>query len=208
MSMKKCKECGASVSSGAKSCPSCGKDQRIFFAKHKLITFILILLIIIIIAVNSGDDSVPRTTLTSTSGNIEGDSSIQTNDKTKIYSVGEVYQDYSIAIKYVALNDNFTQYSKYAEVKSGYKVIQAEFEAENLSTTDEHFSSYDFNCYADGYDCESFWSVDDSSFGATLSTGKKGKGKVYFMVPKDAQEITIEYDINSFTGEKVKFKVK
>ena len=203
MSMKTCKECGASVSSGAKACPNCGKDQRIFFAKHKFITFILILIIIIIIAVNSGDDTTPKTTLTSgsstdTSSNV---------DENKIYSVGEIYQDENIAIKYVSLNSNFTNYSEYAEVKSGYKVIQAEFEAENLGTSDELFSSYDFNCYADGYDCEAFWSVDDSTFSSNLSSGKKAKGYVYFTVPSDAQEIVIEYSLNMFTNEKIKFKV-
>ena len=203
MSMKICKECGASVSSGAKACPNCGKDQRIFFAKHKFITFILILLIIIIIAVNSGDDSTSGTTLTS--GNSTGVSS--SVDENKIYSVGEIYQDGNIAIKYVSLNSNFTDYSEYAEVKSGYKVIQAEFEAENLGTSDELFSSYDFNCYADGYDCEAFWSVDDSTFSSNLSSGKKAKGCVYFTVSSDAQEIVIEYSLNMFTNEKIKFKV-
>lgn len=201
MSMKKCKECGASVSSGAKACPNCGKDQRIFFAKHKFITFILILLIIIIIAVNLGDDSTPATTLTS--GNSTGTNS----SSNKIYSVGEIYQDGNIAIKYISLNSNFTDYSEYVEVKNGYKVIQAEFEAENLGTSDELFSSYDFDCYADGYDCEAFWSVDDSTFSSNLSSGKKAKGCVYFMVPSDAQEIVIEYNLNMFTSEKVKFKV-
>lgn len=205
MSMKKCKECGASVSSGAKACPNCGKDQRIFFAKHKFITFILILLIIIIIAVNSGDDSTPATTLTS--GNSTGTNSSSNTDENKIYSVGEIYQDGNIAIKYVSLNSNFTDYSEYAEVKSGYKVIEAEFEAENLGTSDELFSSYDFDCYADGYDCEAFWSVDDSTFSSNLSSGKKAKGCVYFMVPSDAQEVVIEYNLNMFTSEKVKFKV-
>lgn len=41
MAMKTCKECGKEISSGAKKCPSCGKDQRNWFTQHKIITAIL-----------------------------------------------------------------------------------------------------------------------------------------------------------------------
>lgn len=171
--------------------------------------WVIIVLVVVIIGSSSDDTNTPQTTLTA--GNSVSDSSNISNndsDKDKIYKVGEIYQNNNIAIKYVSLNDNFTNYSQYAEVKKGYKIIKAEFEAENLGTTDEYFSSYDFNCYADGYDCEDFWSVDDSTFGSTLSKGRKTKGAVYYMVPKDSKEIILEYDVNAFTGEKVKFKVK
>ncbi len=46
MAMKICKECGTEVSSNAKSCPKCGKDQRNFFLKHKVLSFILILIVL------------------------------------------------------------------------------------------------------------------------------------------------------------------
>lgn len=128
--------------------------------------------------------------------------------ESKEYNVGDIFEDEDIAIKYVSKNENFTSYSKYADVKSGYKIIQATFEFENVGTSDEYVSSYEFNCYADGYDCESFWSVEDSSFSATLSAGKKTKGSVYFEVPKNAEEIILEYDLNVWTSSKVVFKVK
>lgn len=155
----------------------------------------------------SSDTPETNTTLTSDTNSGTSTQTSQTNTKTE-YGVGEVYQDSSLAIKFVSKNDNFKNYSKYADVKSGYKVIQASFEFENLSSEDEYVSNYDFNCYADGYDCEMFYSVDDSSFGSTLSTGKKAKGNVYFEVPKDATEITLEYELNAWTSEKVTFKVK
>ena len=54
-----CKSCGKEVAKGSKSCPSCGKDNRNFFSKHKIITGILVLVIIFIIggAAGSGDNS-------------------------------------------------------------------------------------------------------------------------------------------------------
>ena len=167
----------------------------------------VVLAVLALIMLFSSDTPETNTTLTSDTNSGTSTQTSQTNTQ-KEYGVGEVYQGNSLAIKFVSKNDNFKNYSKYADVKSGYKVIQASFEFENLSSEDEYVSNYDFNCYADGYDCESFYSVDDSSFGATLSTGKKAKGNVYFEVPKDATEITLEYELNAWTSEKVTFKVK
>jgi hypothetical protein len=44
--LKKCKACGADVANGAKACPSCGKDNRSFFAKHKIISGLLVLVLL------------------------------------------------------------------------------------------------------------------------------------------------------------------
>lgn len=55
----KCKVCGADIAKGAKACPSCGKDSRNFFVKHKIISAILILLLLGAVggALAGGDDS-------------------------------------------------------------------------------------------------------------------------------------------------------
>lgn len=41
-----CKACNKEIAKGVKKCPSCGKDQRNFFMKHKIITVILAIVII------------------------------------------------------------------------------------------------------------------------------------------------------------------
>lgn len=204
MGMNKCKECGEEVSKDAKACPKCGKDQRSFFKKHPVWCTLGIIVILGVIF-GSGSSSEPKNTLNGGEQSVQKNSTVQ--EKTE-YNVGEVYEDDYIAVKFTAKNENFTKYSKYADIKSEYKVIQATFEFENVGTTDEYVSSYDFNCYADGYDCEAFYSVEDSTFASTLSSGKKTKGNVYFEVPKDAEEITIEYEANYWTDEKVIFVVK
>lgn len=203
MGLKKCKECGEEVSKDAKACPKCGKDQRNFFKKHTVLCVIGAIIILGVI-IGSGS-SEPKNTLTNQ------EQSTQTTNKVeekKEYNVGEIFEDDNIAIKYVSKNDNFTKYSKYADVKKGYKIIQATFEFENVGTSDKYVSAYEFNCYADGYDCESFWSVDDSGFSATLSANKKTKGSVYFEVPKDAEKIILEYENDVWTSNKVEFIVK
>ncbi len=50
MAMKKCKECGAEISSSAKTCPNCGKKQTSILK----IIIILIIVIIIIAAIAGG----------------------------------------------------------------------------------------------------------------------------------------------------------
>lgn len=205
MAMKICKECGSEVSSKG-VCPKCGKDQRNFFVKHKVVTFILVLFVFVfvlgVLFGTSSNDNGSKTTL-----NNETNAGTTTTT-TKEYSVGEIYEDSNIAIKYASLDENFTGYSRYANVKDGYKVIRAEFEFENLSTSDNYVSNFSFDCYADGYDCESFWLVDDYGFSATLPTGKKTKGAVYFEVPKDATSIVLEYELNIWTDKRIEFIVK
>ena len=61
MAMKQCKECKQEISSSAKKCPSCGKDQRNWFMKHKILSFIgaIVVLIIISSIANGGGDNTP-----------------------------------------------------------------------------------------------------------------------------------------------------
>lgn len=182
--------------------------------KGKNISAIILGILAIVITINMqkavsdvfSDNNSSKTTLTSSTIDNK-ETKNETSTKTK-YAVGEIYEDSNIAIKYVSVDDNYTGYSKYATVKSGHKVIKAEFEFENVSSSEQYVSSYEFDCYADGYDCDAFWSVDDSTFSANLSSGKKAKGTVYFEVPKDAEEITLEYELNVWTNRKVEFVVK
>ena len=175
----------------------------------KTIKFISVLAIVILLAITltgcTATETGSKTTLKSDGTNSTTESS---TNKDKKYNVGEIYEDKNIAVKFVSANDNFTDYNKYATIKSGYKIIKADFEFENVGNSDVLASSYDFDCYADGYDCDNFWSVDDSSFSSTLSKGKKVKGSVYFEVPKDASNIILEYKLNVWTSDKVEFIVK
>lgn len=44
--MTECKACNKEIAKGVKVCPNCGKDQRNFFARHKIITVILALIVL------------------------------------------------------------------------------------------------------------------------------------------------------------------
>lgn len=130
------------------------------------------------------------------------------NNANEKCSVGEVFEDDYLRVKYETLNENFMDYSKYATIKEGYKIIAASFDFENVSDTNQLASYFRFNCYADGYDCSYFYSTEDATFSADLSPSMKSKGTVYFEVPVDAKEIVIEYESNAWSDKKAKFIVK
>lgn len=65
--MVNCKACGNEIAKGAKNCPNCGKDQRNFFMRHKITTFILVIFIIVILAAVTRDNSSDSTSSDSTS---------------------------------------------------------------------------------------------------------------------------------------------
>lgn len=158
---------------------------------------------------NTINNSVTNSTINeSESLNKNKENSTTKTEKKESYSVGEVFNDGYMKVTYTSLNDNFTDYSKYATINDGCKIVCATFEFENISSSNQLASSYRFNCYADGYDCDNFYSVDDATFSSSLSTGKKAKGSVYFQVPVDADEVVIEYQSNILSNKTAKFIVK
>ncbi|MFT5874603.1 MAG: hypothetical protein ACI8WT_003573 [Clostridium sp.] len=60
--MVNCKACGKEIAKGVNKCINCGKDQRNFFMKHKLITFILALFVLGGIGSAMGGDKGSETT--------------------------------------------------------------------------------------------------------------------------------------------------
>ena len=65
LKFKNCKACGKELDKSANVCPSCGKDQRNFFKKHKILTAILAFIVIIFTFASLGDDSTETSKVTS-----------------------------------------------------------------------------------------------------------------------------------------------
>lgn len=80
-----CKVCGKEIAKGVKKCPHCGKDQRNWFMRHKILTFFGVIIILGILgsALGSEEDS----TSVSTNGETTTKS---TEKKETIYKVGDV----------------------------------------------------------------------------------------------------------------------
>ncbi|GIP46389.1 hypothetical protein J45TS6_48480 [Paenibacillus sp. J45TS6] len=83
-----CKACNKEIAKGVKKCVGCGKDQRNWFMRHKIMTFIgaiIILVIVVNMGGGSGEEKVAAT---------NGDVSTKQTEKTDtIYNVGDTVKD-------------------------------------------------------------------------------------------------------------------
>jgi hypothetical protein len=121
------------------------------------------------------------------------------------FKVGDTVETEDLRITFLKA-EPYTE--EYDEPAKGHEFYKFEFEFVNISDSDQYVSSMDFNCYADGYDMESAYSSKDKDLDATLSAGKKTKGVVCFEIPKDAKDISLEYETNYWNESKVCFEVK
>lgn len=79
-----CKACEKEIAKGVKKCPSCGKDQRNWFMKHKILTAIGILVVISILGSLGGNDTQEQA---ATDTNVEVEAEEVAEEK--FYKVGE-----------------------------------------------------------------------------------------------------------------------
>lgn len=121
------------------------------------------------------------------------------------FKVGDTVETEDLRITFLKA-EPYTE--EYDEPAKGHEFYKFEFEFVNISDSDQYVSSMDFNCYADGYEMESAYSSKDKDLDATLSAGKKTKGVVCFEIPKDAKDISLEYETNYWNESKVCFEVK
>lgn len=153
--------------------------------------------------VSSKDDSAKS----ETKAEDRKESSDSKNDKQKNttqseYHVGDTLIYNGLNITYVSSN-YFESDNEFIKPSDGNRFIRLYFYVDNKSGSDKSVTTFDFKCYADGYDCAATYQDDDIS--ATLSDGRSGEGAVYFEVPADATEIEIEYDLDWISGDKAKF---
>lgn len=182
---------------------------------------IIVVVILMIAAAGGGEDKGPKKigTVDSTqsasgeekSGNNNSGSDQQPEETTETVSnefvVGDIVATEDFKISYISA-DVYEEDNEFLQPKEGYVYYRMEFEFENVSDTDQTVSSMlNWNCYADGYAMDQSW-VGDDTLDATLSAGKKVKGALYYEIPEESAEITLEYDVNYFSNEKIIFVVK
>ena len=181
-------------------------------SKKKWIIIAAVIVLLVVIATSGSSEPKVETTNgdASVSQSSETDKKEETTKaSTDSIKVGSSVSDNNVKITYKSCNSNFKDYSQYADVKSGHKVIQAIFDFENISSSDIYLEGFD--CYADGVKCESFYYVDDYSdpILTSISAGRKlTDATVYYEVPADAETIELEYQANMWSDDKYIFIVE
>lgn len=184
---KICKHCKEEIAKSAKRCPKCGGKLGMP-GWVKAIIIVVVILVCVVSCMNSCSKAVNDAVEEAFGGYDDQ------NGKTT-FKVGEVFESKYLKVTFDSSNLNFTNYSKYADVKSGYKVVQFKFTAENIGEDNQTFDYTDFNCYADDQTMQQFYSTDDSGLdsGGTVSKGKKVTVPVYCEVPKDSKKVSVEF---------------
>ena len=210
---KICKHCQSEIPKKAKVCPNCRKKQG---GKVKWIV-IIILAIAVIGSVFGGNDSEEATKTGEVATKTEGkDSNADSKEETtegaseevdNNFKVGDVVENPDLKITYISAEE-YQSDNQVIQPKDGYVYYRMEFEFENIGDVDQTVSSVaSWDCYADGYAMDAQYFGDDT-IDATMSPGKKAAGAVYYEVPEDAKEITLEYETYFWSQNKIVFIVK
>lgn len=200
---KQCKYCKMEIPKKAKVCPNCRKKQG-----SKLKWVIIIIVIIAVIAAASGTEDEPKVKKVNSNNNegktVNSESETETQQENAFF-IGDTVETKDLRITFISAED-YVSNNEFIQPKDGYKYVKACFEFENISNSDQTVSTLiDWECYADSYKADQSWLEDDNGLDATLSSGKKAQGCVYFEVPVDASEILFEYDINWLENDKINF---
>ncbi|MCD8241697.1 MAG: DUF4352 domain-containing protein [Lachnospiraceae bacterium] len=217
---KQCKHCKTEIPYDAKVCPNCRKRVRGGPLKWIVIAVVVLLLLAIIGSSGDGDkDSAEKVgTVADTASNTTAETDMAEEnseansaeaeaaeaDVQTEYHVGDILMDGDMKIVYMS-SGVYQEENEFLQPDEGYQYIYLQFAFENQSeTSDDSISFYSFECYADGYSVDMYYSADDS-LSATLSAGRSVSGYIYFTVPEDAQIIEVEYTTNYFTADKITF---
>lgn len=152
---------------------------------------------------DSKDDSSKDTTdVKESDTNKDSSTKKDTVDDKKEYRVGETVSYKGLDIVFTD-SCYYTSDNDFIQPNEGNTFIRLYFHVDNQSGSDKTVSVFDFNCYADGYECEATYFDDDIS--ASLSNGRTGDGAVYFEIPEGSVDVEIEYDLDWLEDKKVKF---
>lgn len=118
-----CKACGKELAKGVKKCLSCGKDQRNFFMKHKILTGVLVLVIMGSIGSNDGDDA--NSSIDNQSKEVAQTTEVETKEDvtTKEETKESVPTEYKSALKQAKTYSDMMHMSKagiYDQLTSEY----------------------------------------------------------------------------------------
>lgn len=210
-----CKACGKEIAKGVKKCVHCGKDQRNFFMKHKIISGILVLALLGAIVSALGNDEPKKVAgndkATSTSSNTDNKSTEKKTAEPKIFNVGDVVQlkDLKITVnKVYGVKGN-----DFAKPKEGNEFLAIDCTVENISDKDQVVSSMmmfkvvDKDGRACEYSLMGQTAANAGQMDGSISAGRKLTGVYVVEIPKGQTGLELEFDGSLFTGGKVVVKL-
>ena len=132
-----CKACSKEIAKGVKKCPNCGKDQRNWFMRHKIMSFIGAIIVISIISSALGGGS--EETSTSTDGDTKA-----TEKKETIYKVKDVIKADQLEVTVSKFEEKEKVGDQYVNKKAsdGGTFVAIQYTMKNVS--DEPVGMFDY----------------------------------------------------------------
>lgn len=198
---KLCKHCQTEIPKKAKVCPNCKRRQGGIGCLGVVLLVLGVFIFIGSFGASMSKDKNPEKV--GEVGTELSETGTQTIDNT--FNVGDVVETDNFRITYESAGE-YTDSNEFLQPKDGYVYWEFKFKFENISNTDQTVSTMmDWECYADNSKADQTWIVDDNGLDGKLSAGREAEGAVYFEVPKDAESIELEYDINFWQSDKIIF---
>lgn len=207
---KICKFCGTEIPIKATICPNCKKRQHQSYATSLLFIILFLIFFSVFSALFSKNDAAPpKKDETKRQNTIDSSSETAREEETNIFNVGDLFESQKLNISYLDSGD-YSSDNVFIEPAAGNKFIYVDLSIQNTGDTDLSIGSSAFTCYADDTKCsQSIVTADDQmDIISTVSPEKYLKGKIYFEVPKGAQNIEVEFETSFWTQDKIYFIVK
>lgn len=201
---KLCKYCQTEIPKKAKVCPNCKRKQGGIGCLG-----VVLLVLGVFIFIGSFGASMSKDKNPEKVGEVQTESQDQ-NSQTEepvsnTFNVGDVVETDNFRITYESAGE-YKSDNEFLQPKDGCVYWEFKFKFENISDTDQSVSTMmDWECYADNSKADQTWITDDNGLDGKLSAGREAEGAVYFEVPKDAESIELEYDINFWQSDKIIF---
>lgn len=213
-----CKACGKEIAKGVNKCIHCGKDQRNFFMKHKIITAILVFIILGSIGSAMGGNKDKATSTTSedkTASTTTNSNSAETSTETKKEEPKEFYA----VNEDVKLNDAVVKVTKveksngsdFDKPKDGMEFVIVTVSIKNAGKDEISYNPFDFkmqNSKGQITD-QTFTTVNNNNQlnSGNLTAGGEVAGTIAFEQPKDDNALVLKYKGNMFSNKEIKVKL-
>lgn len=211
--MVNCKVCGKEIANGVNKCVHCGKDQRNFFMKHKIITVILAIVVIAGIGGINGskkDDpkKVDEATIAKTEDKKKGD---KKEKESQVFNVGDVVElkDFKVTVnKVYTVEEN-----DFSKPKEGNEFLAVDCTVENISDKEKIVSSIimfkvvDKDGRAIEYSIMGQTAAKAGQMDGTVGAGRKLTGVYVVEVPKGATGLELEFDSSFLSSGQVVVKL-
>lgn len=211
--LQSCKACSKDIAKGVNKCPHCGKDQRNFFMKHKIITGILALIVLGAIGSALGGNNADNTT------NTDSGKSVATSDSNKTETKKEEIKEFYAVNEEVKLNDAIVKVtnveksngSEFDKAKDGMEYVIVTVSIKNDGKNEISYNPFDFEMQnSKGQITNQTFTIinkDTSLNSGNLAAGGEVSGTIAFEQPQNDNALVLKYKGNLFSNKEIKIKL-